>query len=338
MGLMRSTHARRWLSVLGAICLFALLPPTASATPTAAATTAPPTAQAATTPAPTPADDTPADDTTTGNATHFDGLGTPYGGCGIPQADLDSQDFVALNVFNTPDDPDYNTRPVPAQDAAKMGSWQNGLNCGRWVRVNIGDYCDGTNDGAWNEPFCRDGGGWTADAYNGATLTMLVADSCADPNAWCRQDPGHLDLATGSLNRFTLNGSPVGDLYPDHWNNRQISWSFVPAPDYSGDISVAFMQNASADWPAVSVNHLPNGIHGVDYFDGGSWHSASMNSDMGQSYVLQPDSPGGTQYTIRVYDADGDLVQGGRTYTFDLPSDCGGGCANAYNPVSYTTG
>ena len=40
----------------------------------------------------------------TGNATYFSGLGSPYGGCGLPQANLDSQDFVALNVFNTPGD------------------------------------------------------------------------------------------------------------------------------------------------------------------------------------------------------------------------------------------
>lgn len=39
-----------------------------------------------------------------GNATDFDGLGRPYGGCGLPQADLDSPDFVALNADDTPGD------------------------------------------------------------------------------------------------------------------------------------------------------------------------------------------------------------------------------------------
>ena len=43
--------------------------------------------------------------TVTGNATWFDALGQPYGGCGLPQSALDSQNFVALNVFNTPGDP-----------------------------------------------------------------------------------------------------------------------------------------------------------------------------------------------------------------------------------------
>jgi hypothetical protein len=315
------TRVRRRFLALG---LLALLPIAAAVTPAAAAR------PAAARIAPAAAE--------TGNATHFDGLGSPYGGCGVPQANLDSQDFVALNVFDTPDDQNYNTRPVPPQDAAKMGTWQNGHNCDRWVQVSIGDYCQGTNDGAWNQPFCRGGSGWTADEYDGATLTMLVADSCADPNAWCRQDPGHLDLATGSLNRFAQGGSPVGDMYPDHWNNRQISWSFVPAPGYTGDISIAFMQNAQPGWPAISVNHLPNGIHGVDYFDGSSWHAAGMDGDMGQAYVLQPNSPGGTQYTIRVHDADDALVQGGRTYTFGLPSGCSDHCSAAYTPVGYTTG
>lgn len=37
-------------------------------------------------------------------ATHFDGLGAPYGGCGVPQGDLHYPYFVALNVQNTPND------------------------------------------------------------------------------------------------------------------------------------------------------------------------------------------------------------------------------------------
>jgi len=49
---------------------------------------------------------TPPPPTLTGNATHFDALGSPYGGCGLPQSALDSQNFVALNVQNTPGDYD----------------------------------------------------------------------------------------------------------------------------------------------------------------------------------------------------------------------------------------
>jgi hypothetical protein len=272
-----------------------------------------------------------------GNATHFDGLGAPYGGCGLPQAQLDSPDFVALNVFNTPGD--YSTsypRPLPPALATKEGAWNNGLNCGRWVEVTIGDLCTGINDGAPNQPFCRNGS-WTADGYDGATLTMLVADSCADPNAWCRDDPHHLDLATDSLNRFTKNGTPVATMYPGNWNNRRIAWSFVPAPDYSGDIRIGFLKDAKAYWPAIAVSHLPNGIHALQYLAGGTWHDAPMNSDMGQSYIPAPLTAGGTRFTIRIRDAADSPLLDGRTYTFDLPASCSAGCGPDYTAVTYTT-
>ena len=83
----------------------------------------------------------------TGNATWFSGLGSPYGGCGLPQADIDSQNFLALNVQNSPGVYTNLPRPIPAADAAEIGMFDNGLNCGRWVQVTIGDYCTGTNDG-----------------------------------------------------------------------------------------------------------------------------------------------------------------------------------------------
>jgi hypothetical protein len=272
----------------------------------------------------------------TGNATYFDGLGAPYGGCGLPQGNLDSQDFVALNVFNTPGDYGAYTRPLPPAQAAKLGMFDNGLNCGRFVQVSIGDYCTGTNDGAQNQPFCRNGS-WTSDAYNGATLTMVVADSCGDSNAWCRDDPYHLDLAKDSLNRFTRAGTPVGDMYPNHWNNRHISWQFVPAPNYTGDIQIGFLQGAQTWWGATSVSHLPNGIHGVQYFANGTWQNAAMDGDMGESYILSPVTAGGTQFQIRVSDVTDTLINGGRVYTFSLPSSCSSQCGTAYTQVAYTT-
>jgi hypothetical protein len=278
-----------------------------------------------------------ADPTTpvTGNATYFDGLGSPYGGCGLPQAQLDTQNFVALNVYNTPGD--YSFYPRPVTDAAKVGMWNNGLNCGRWVQVSIGDYCTGVNDGAQNSAFCRNGS-WVADGYDNAVLTMQVADSCGDSNAWCRDDPYHLDLAKDSLNRFVKNGSAVGDMYPNHWNNRHISWSFVPAPDYTGDISIGFLQGAQAYWPAIAVSHLANGIHGVEYLSGGTWQTAKMNSDMGQSYIIGGLTAGATQFQIRVRDVNDQLINGGRVYSFGLPSACGSTCSQAYTAATYTTG
>jgi len=271
----------------------------------------------------------------TGNATHFDGLGQPYGGCGMPQANLDSQFFVALNVFNTPGNYGAFTRPVPASQSSILGMFDNGLNCDRWVKVNIGNFCTGTNDGAQNQPFCRNGS-WVADKYNGATLDMVVADSCGDSNAWCRDDPFHLDLVTSSLNQFVLNGAPTGDLL-DHWNNRQITWQFEPAPNYTGDISIGFLQGAQSFWGAISVSHLANGIHGVQYFSNGAWVNAAMDSDMGQSYITSPTTSGGTQFQIRVTDSNDQLINGGRVYTFSLPASCGTSCGPAFTQVPYTT-
>ncbi len=274
----------------------------------------------------------------TGNATWFTGLGSPYGGCGLPQADLDSQDFLALNVQNSPGVYTDLPRPIPAADASEIGMFDNGLNCGRWVQVTVGDYCTGINDGAPDEPFCRNGS-WVSDQYNGATLDFVVGDSCDDGNAWCKDDPYHVDLAQASLNNFVLNGQPVGNMYPGHWNNRQVSWQFIPAPGYTGDIRIGAIQGAQPYWPAIAISHLPDGITGVQYQANGSWVSAQVDSDMGDDYIIGPTTgagTAGTQYQIRIIDSAGHLVGNGEVYSFALPAGCTDGCPAAYTPVSYT--
>jgi hypothetical protein len=271
-----------------------------------------------------------------GNATWFTNLGSPYGGCGMPQDALETQNWVALNVYNTPGDYAFYPRPLTGADLSKAGIWDNGRNCGRWVRVSIGDYCTGANDGAAGQAFCRNGS-WVGDKYNGATLDMLVADSCGDANAWCRDDPYHLDLAKDAINTFRLNGTPVGDLLPDHWGNRQVSWDFIPAPGYTGDIQIGFMQGAQTWWSAISVSHLANGIHGVEYFSGGSWTAAAMNSDLGQAFIIKPLTAGGTSYQIRVRDVTDALINGGRVYSFSLPAACGSQCSAPRTLATYTT-
>ena len=230
----------------------------------------------------------------TGNATWFSGLGSPYGGCGLPQSALDSQNFLALNVQNSPGNYSNLPRPISAADAAEIGMWDNGLNCGRWVKVTIGPNCNGTNDGAPNEPFCRGGAGHVGDQYDGATLDMVVGDSCDDGNAWCKDDPYHVDLAQASLNKFVLNGQPVGNMYPGSWNNRQVTWQFESAPNYTGDINIGAIQGAQPYWPAIAISHLPNGIHAVQYFANGAWASATMDSDQGDDYIISPTTGAGT--------------------------------------------
>jgi len=276
----------------------------------------------------------------TGNATWFTGLGSPYGGCGLPQSALDSQNFLALNVQNSPGSYTNLPRPISAANASEIGMWDNGLNCGRWVQVTIGGNCTGINDGAPGQPFCRNGS-YASDQFNGATLNFVVADSCDDGNAWCKDDPYHVDLAQASLNKFVLNGQPVGNMYPNSWNNRHVTWQFIPAPNYTGDISIGAIQGAQPYWPAIAISHLANGIHGVQYFANGAWANATMDSDQGDDYIIAPTTGAGTagsQYQIRVMDASGNLVKNGQVYNFTLPAAClPNGCSAPYTAVSYTT-
>jgi len=274
----------------------------------------------------------------TGNSTWFTGLGGPYGGCGVPQANLDSQNFIALNVQNDPGNYSLElTRPISSQYASDIGLWNNGLNCGRWVHVVMGDNCEGTNDGNQYLPFCRGGLGWVSDQFTGASLDMVVADSCQDGNAWCRDDPYHIDQAQAALNNYVLNGQPVGDLYPNFWNNRQVSWYFEPAPNYTGDINIGFLNGANAYWSAISITHLQNGIHGVQYLLNGVWTTAVMDADLGDDYIILPTVTAGTQYEIQVFDVTGALINGGRIYSFTYPASCGSGCTPALTPITYTT-
>ncbi|MGA2652693.1 MAG: cellulose binding domain-containing protein [Terracidiphilus sp.] len=283
---------------------------------------------------------TPSPEVYTGNSTWFSALGSPYGGCGVPQANIDSQNFVALNVQNDPGNYSLTlSRPISTTgpDAADIGMWNNGLNCGRWVHITMGSNCEGTNDGSADESFCRGGLGWVPDQFNGAEIDSVVADSCQDENSWCRDDPYHLDQAQAQLSNYTLNGEPAGDIYPNFWNNRQISWYFEPAPNYTGDINIGFLNGANAYWSAISITHLPNGIHGVQYLLNGVWTTAVMDADLGDDYIVLPTVAGGTQYEIQVFDVTNTLINSGRIYSFTYPSSCGSSCTPAITPVTFTT-
>jgi hypothetical protein len=274
-----------------------------------------------------------------GMATHFDGLGSPYGGCGVPQNLLETQNFLALNAFNSPGNYSSFSRPdTGGPDTVYLGEFANGTNCGRWAAVTIGPYCTGTNDGAQNQTFCRGtGASWIDDKYSGAVLNMIVADCCPDANAWCRDSRYHLDLATASLNTFVQNGAPVGDMNPNHWNNRKISWHYIEAPNYSGDVRIFFIKGAQIYWPAILITHLKNGIHGVQQKVGTGWVTAKRNSDMGQSFILPGTSNGVTTFTIRIIDASNHVINNSREYTISLPASCGNACVDPATEVTYTT-
>ena len=276
-----------------------------------------------------------------GIGTNFDSVGSPYGGCGVPAAQIDSQNYVALNVINTPGNyADFSslglTRPIPAKYAYLIGAWNNGLNCGRWITVTIGNFCTGANSGTpGSGGFCP-GAQWITDKFNGSTLNMVVADSCTDGNEFCRDSFYHTDLHTLSLGEFVNNGVLMPNLITaGAWNNREISWSFISAPNYQGDIKIGLAQNSQQYWADIIITNLQNGIHGVDVLVNGKWQAATMNSDMGQSYILPS---GATEpFTIRVYNATGTLINNGRTYTFSIPSSCNPHCSLAYTAITYTT-
>jgi hypothetical protein len=280
----------------------------------------------------------PSPETYTGNSTWFSALGTPYGGCGVPQEYLDTQNFVALNVQNDPADYTlFLSRPISSEYASEIGLWDNGMNCGRWVHVTIGDFCNGMNDGEQDEPFCRGGTGWVADQFTGAELDLVVADSCQDGNAWCRDDPYHLDQAEAALNQYVLNGATVGDMNPTYWNNRQIHWNFELPPSYTGDINIGMLANSTSAWTAISVTHLPNGVHGLQYLSGGVWTKAINDGDMGEAFLISPTVAGGTEFEVQVYDITNTLINNGRIYSFSIPASCGSVCTPAFTPVTYTT-
>ena len=262
----------------------------------------------------------------TGVATYFDKLGEPTGGCGIPQRMLETQNFVAMNVLHTPFD--YTTHyPRPLTDWNKAGAWANGLNCGRWVRVTIHEAClEGDTSGRPGRQICH-GGQWISDQFNGATQDYVVADSCTDMNTFCRDEWGHLDLSASSMDRLRPGLS-------SHKSNRKISWHFIDAPGYSGDIKIGFRHNACPYWTPIAINHLPRGIHGVEQQMNGVWSPLKMDSDMGQSYLLMQ-TPGNF-YRIRIHDVYDQLLGGGRVYQISLPSDCLNGCKSDYTAVDYT--
>ena len=172
--------------------------------------------------------------------------------------------------------------------------------------------------------------------FPGAELDLVVADSCQDGNAWCRDDPYHLDQAEAALNQYVLNGTTVGDINPTYWNNRQIHWNFELPPDYAGDINIGMLANSTAAWTAISVTHLPNGIHGLQYLLNGVWTTAVNDGDMGEAFLISPTVAGGSQYEIQVYDITNTLINNGRIYTFTYPASCGTLYTPAFTPVTYT--
>lgn len=273
-----------------------------------------------------------------GHATHFEKLGEPYGGCGVPTEFVDADAFVALNVFNKPNTgPSDYERPIKPENSGLMGEFNNGKNCGRWVKVTILENCvGGPNSGELGRGFCNEPNtSWLDDKYTGATQYMIVTDACGDNNGWCRDSPYHLDLHTSAVNTFEQNGQPVQNMLPTSFNNRKISWEYVEAPNYAGDIEIYFMKDSFKWWKSFFITNLKNGIHNVQQKINNDWVNLEMNSDLGQAYIMKnADLP---SFTIRVLDADDQLINNGREYTIQFPTSCNEKCNNPGTKASYTT-
>lgn len=256
-----------------------------------------------------------------GRATVYEGMSESGGGCGPTEEILKKEtggrlNFAALNVLNTPGDyGDSLPRPIPASIRGVKGLYKNGRNCGRWIRASIP---------------------WKGTKK---TAHFLIADSCHDGNNWCRDIPGHVDLSVFEIARsiagvsYTEEDRDRNKNWPFEWNNPEIDWEFVDAPDYKGSIDVHFVKDAQPYWPTIIISNLRRGIHKVFNKRGdGDWKEARMESDRGQVWVL--DSQPSNKYEIRFTDAHNE--SDGKTYRFELPRSCEKGCKAIATPVDVT--
>lgn len=130
--------------------------------------------------------------------TFFDGCAAEGCGCGIPPALLKDKagapiPYVALNVQNTPIHDGPLTRPLP-DDSPQKGMYDNGLNCGRWIKITFLEDCVGYGNDAHSEPPSLCGVNpneenplvnYGPDQWTGTEVYAVVADSCQDNNYWC---------------------------------------------------------------------------------------------------------------------------------------------------------
>ncbi|MDY7541313.1 MULTISPECIES: hypothetical protein [unclassified Cryobacterium] len=245
----------------------------------------------------------------------------PYGNCGVPVAQLDTASYAALNTYSA---------------SGGTGAYNNGSNCGRMITVAIGGTCiNGDNSGGnVGKGFCV-GGTVVNDAYTGATQTYQIADSCPDYNNWCWNDRYHLDLAQSSLGNFVKAGKVLTGLGAS-WNNRQVTWSYTSAPNYTGDIKIGFRKDAQRYWNSIVITHLKDGISTVQYLQDGVWRAATMSGQVGQLFTIGATVAGGSAFQIRAFDANGIPIKAGTSYKFSFPASCGALCTAAYTPVAYS--
>jgi hypothetical protein len=73
------------------------------------------------------------------HGTHFDGMGSPFGGCGVPPEKAK----------------DDNGKPLPYVALNTNSEFDDGSNCGRWVEITVGENCVGAGNSQWD--ICKGG-------------------------------------------------------------------------------------------------------------------------------------------------------------------------------------
>jgi hypothetical protein len=135
-------------------------------------------------------------------ATHFQGCAAESCGCGLPPELLKDGDgnaipYVALNVQNTGLLDLKLPRPL-AKDDSRMGMFNNGKNCGRWVEITLKSNCFGHGHDSYTDPpnICGanayeedPASNYRVDDMSGSKAYAVVADSCQDNNYWCAAFP-----------------------------------------------------------------------------------------------------------------------------------------------------
>lgn len=248
-----------------------------------------------------------------GYATYFEGFGIPYGGCGVPQSwTVDDNGkalpFVALNTFAD-------------QAGARLGMFDGGRNCGRWLRMTACSDCKGGSNDQWRVCIKGDTDGLKNYAIDGVSGTMLygyVADSCGDFNHWCRTDRYHVDVSQPYLQDYVSRGL---------WGNRLVNWEFIDGPPagwtFAEPIKFGWAQGAYLPYyPAIIVHGATRGVSRVQVKTPAGYKDATMNGALGQMWVLSYDGTAQAKAVIRVLDARG------RAYPeYEITFPCKGTCA-----------
>lgn len=227
-------------------------------------------------------------------------------------------------------------RNIPSLYPAYLGSYNNGLNCGRWVEANFDkEICYDRNTPEGISKFCPTVANLT---YTNQKMIAYEFDSCEDNNGWCRDDAAHIDVSFNAL------------IPP---NNYYLQWKFIKNPYYTDpkaaswykDFWLAWFATPSRYWSYVTILNAENGVSNMQFNVGSinnplwinshvlsgdndvTWQSGSNNGQLWQiepvnsiTDLVPPENP---LYQMRMFDVLGYPASHGTIYQFKLLFDDG---------------